>query len=167
MLDTCGQPEVQRKGYAEANPRVPQEATNRAAMTDRIEIPLREIDVRVSRASGPGGQHVNKTSSRVELYWNIRDSAVLTEEQRQRLLRKLASRLSSEGTLRIVAAATRSQHRNRELAEQRLHDVIHRALAVPRKRRATTPTQTSREARLASKHRHSEKKKLRRLLPDE
>ncbi len=136
-------------------------------MTDRIEIPLREIDIRVSRASGPGGQHVNKASSRVELHWNVRDSTVLTDDQRQRLLRKLESRLSAEGTLRVVAAATRSQHRNRELAEQRLHDVVHRALAVPKKRRTTAPTPASREARLASKHRHSEKKKLRRLPPDE
>lgn len=136
-------------------------------MTDRIVIPLREIDVRVSRASGPGGQHVNKTSSRVELFWNVRDSAVLSDEQRDRLLRKLESRLSADGTLRVVAAATRSQHRNRELAEQRLHDVVHRALAVAKKRRATAPTPASRETRLASKHRHSEKKKLRRVLPDE
>ncbi|HEX6250958.1 MAG TPA: alternative ribosome rescue aminoacyl-tRNA hydrolase ArfB [Gemmatimonadaceae bacterium] len=136
-------------------------------MTDRIVIPLREIDVRVSRASGPGGQHVNKTSSRVELFWNVRNSAVLSEEQRDRLLRKLESRLSADGTLRVVAAATRSQHRNRELAEQRLHDVVQRALSVPKKRRATAPTPASREARLASKHRHSEKKKLRRVLPDE
>ena len=136
-------------------------------MADHIVIPLREIDVRVSRASGPGGQHVNKTSSRVELFWNVRDSAVLSDEQRDRLLRKLESRLSADGTLRVVAAATRSQHRNRELAEQRLHDVVHRALAVAKKRRATAPTPASREARLASKHRHSEKKKLRRVLPDE
>jgi ribosome-associated protein len=136
-------------------------------LSDRLIIPLREIDVRVSRASGPGGQHVNKTSSRVELFWNVRESAVLTDEQRERLLRKLRSRLSADGTLRVAVAATRSQHRNRELAEQRLHDVVHRALAVPRKRRPTTPTAASREARLASKHRHSEKKKLRRLLPDE
>ncbi|HUF65762.1 MAG TPA: alternative ribosome rescue aminoacyl-tRNA hydrolase ArfB [Gemmatimonadaceae bacterium] len=136
-------------------------------MTDRIVIPLREIDVRVSRASGPGGQHVNKTSSRVELFWNVRESAVLSDDQRERLLRKLGSRLSSEGTLRVVAAATRSQHRNRELAEQRLQDTVNRALSVPKKRRPTAPTAASREARLASKHRHSRKKELRRLPPDE
>lgn len=110
---------------------------------------------------------MNKTSSRVELYWNVRESAVLTDEQRERLLRKLESRLAADGTLRVVAAATRSQHRNRELAEQRLHEVVHRALAVPRKRRTTAPTPASREARLASKHRHSEKKKLRRLPSEE
>jgi len=110
---------------------------------------------------------VNKTSSRVELFWNVRDSAALTDEQRERLLRKLESRLSADGALRVVAAATRSQHRNRELAEQRLNDVVNRALFVPKKRRATGPTAASREARLASKHRHSEKKKLRRVLPDE
>lgn len=136
-------------------------------MAEGIVIPLREIDVRVSRASGPGGQHVNKTSSRVELFWNVRESSALTDEQRERLLRKLESRLSADGELRVVAAATRSQHRNRELADQRLHEVVNRALLVPKKRRATTPTPASREARLASKHRHSEKKKLRRVLPDE
>jgi ribosome-associated protein len=136
-------------------------------MAEGIVIPLREIDVRVSRASGPGGQHVNKTSSRVELFWNVRESSALTDEQRERLLRKLESRLSAAGELRVVAAATRSQHRNRELAEQRLHEVVNRALFVPKKRRPTAPTPASREARLASKHRHSEKKKLRRVLPDE
>jgi ribosome-associated protein len=132
-----------------------------------VLIPRAEIDVRVSRSGGPGGQHVNKTSSRVEVRWNVRRSAVLTEEQRERILRRLASRLSSDGTLRVVSATTRSQHRNRELAEQRLHEVVHRALVVPKKRRATAPTRGSREARLESKHRHSEKKKLRRLPPDD
>lgn len=138
-------------------------------MTDgtHLSIPRTEVDVRVSRASGPGGQHVNKTSSRVELYWNVRHSAVLTDDQRERLLKRLASRLTEDGTLRIVSAATRSQHRNREIAEERLHEVVRRALAMPKKRRRTAPTAASREARLASKHRHSQKKALRRLPPDE
>lgn len=130
-------------------------------------IPRTEIDVRVSRAAGPGGQHVNKTSSRVELFWNVRRSAVVTEEQRELLLRRLASRLTTDGTLRIVSAATRSQHRNREIAVERLHDVVRRALRVPKRRRPTAPTTASREARLKSKHRHSEKKRLRRQPPDE
>jgi ribosome-associated protein len=137
-------------------------------MTDPpLNIPHTEISVRVSRAAGPGGQHVNKTSSRVELFWNVRESAVLSDEQRDRLLKRLGSRLSADGTLRIVASATRSQHRNRELAEERLHEVVRKALLVPKKRRATSPTPASREARLESKHRHSEKKRLRRESPED
>jgi ribosome-associated protein len=132
-----------------------------------LNIPHTEISVRVSRAAGPGGQHVNKTSSRVELFWNVRESAVLTDAQRERLLERLASRLSGDGTLRVVSAATRSQHRNREVAEERLHEIVRRALAVPKKRRATAPTRASREARLESKHRHSKKKRLRREPSDE
>jgi ribosome-associated protein len=132
-----------------------------------LNIPHTEIDVRVSRAAGPGGQHVNKTSSRVELFWNIPRSMVLSDEQRERLLKRLASRLSADGTLRVVAAATRSQHRNREIAADRLHDVVRRALAIPKKRRATAPTPASKRARLESKHKHSEKKRLRRPPPEE
>ena len=126
-----------------------------------LSIPRHELDVRVSRSSGAGGQHVNKTSSRVEIFWNIAASPTLTDEQRGRLQVKLASRLTSDGSIRIVASDMRSQTRNREIAEERLADLIARSLVVPRKRRATKPTKASKEARLEGKRRHSNKKRDR------
>ena len=135
---------------------------NLVAVNDSLSIPRSELDVRVSRSSGAGGQHVNKTSSRVEIFWNVFESRALSEEQRNRLRSKLSSRLTTEGSVRVVASDMRSQSRNRELAEERLVELIRRALIVPRKRRATKPTKASREARLESKKRHSTKKAERR-----
>ena len=127
-----------------------------------LSIPRSELDVRVSRASGAGGQHVNKTSSRVEIFWNIPGSRAISEEQRARLLEKLASKLTTEGSVRVVASDMRSQSRNRDLAEERLADLVRRALIVPRKRRPTKPTRAAKEARLESKKRHSNKKRSRK-----
>ena len=135
---------------------------NLVAVNESLSIPRSELDVRVSRSSGAGGQHVNKTSSRVEIFWNILESRALSDEQRDRLRSKLSSRLTTEGSVRVVASDMRSQSRNRELAEERLAELIRRALVVPRKRRATKPTKASREARLESKKRHSTKKAERR-----
>ena len=135
---------------------------NLLAVNESLSIPRSELDVRVSRSSGAGGQHVNKTSSRVEIFWSIRDSRALNEEQRQRLREKLAARMTSDGSIRVVASDMRSQTRNRELAEERLADLVRRALVVPKKRRATRPTKASKEARLESKKRHSTKKAERR-----
>ena len=127
-------------------------------VNDSLSIPRSELDVRVSRSSGAGGQHVNKTSSRVEIFWTIVHSRALNDEQRARLTAKLSSRMTTDGSVRVVASDMRSQTRNRELAEERLAELIRRALIVPRKRRATKPTAASREARLESKKRHSSKK---------
>ena len=138
---------------------------NLLAVNESLSIPRTELDVRVSRSSGAGGQHVNKTSSRVEIFWNVLGSRALTDEQRSRLREKLASRLTTEGSIRVVASDMRSQSRNRELAEERLADLIRRALIVPRKRRATKPTRAAKEARLDSKKRHSTKKRDRRSAP--
>jgi len=135
---------------------------NLLAVNESVSIPRSELDVRVSRSSGAGGQHVNKTSSRVEIFWNILGSRALDEDQRARLLGRLSSRLTSDGSIRVVASDMRSQTRNRELAEERLADLVRRALIVPKKRRATKPTKASREARLESKKRHSTKKAERR-----
>jgi len=135
---------------------------NLLAVNEALSIPRSELDVRVSRSSGAGGQHVNKTSSRVEIFWNIPGSRALDEEQRARLLGRLSSRLTTDGSIRVVASDMRSQTRNRELAEERLADLVRRALIVPKKRRATKPTKASREARLESKKRHSTKKAERR-----
>lgn len=134
---------------------------NSVFVNGSLSIPRDELDVRVSRSSGAGGQHVNKTSSRVEIFWNTESSRALTEEQRARLREKLASRLTSEGSLRVVASDTRSQTRNRELAEQRLADLVARSLIVPRKRKPTKPSKAAKEARLESKRRQSSKKRER------
>ena len=137
-------------------------AANLLVVNESLSIPRSELDVRVSRASGAGGQHVNKTSSRVEIFWNVKASAALSDDQREMLLRRLASRLTSEGSLRIVASDMRSQLRNRGIAEERLVEIVRSALVVPKKRRATRPTRASKEARLDEKKRHSSKKKERR-----
>ena len=135
---------------------------NFLAVNESVSIPRAELDVRVSRSSGAGGQHVNKTSSRVEIFWNIPASRALDEEQRARLQSKLGSRLTTDGSIRVVASDMRSQTRNRELAEERLAEMIRHALIVPRKRKATRPTRAAKEARLESKKLQSHKKKLRR-----
>jgi ribosome-associated protein len=131
-------------------------------VNESLSIPRSELDVRVSRSSGAGGQHVNKTSSRVEIFWNVLASRALSEEQRTRLREKLASRLTTEGSVRVVASDMRSQSRNRDLAEERLVELVKRALIIPRKRTATKPTRAAKEARLESKKLHSSKKRERR-----
>jgi ribosome-associated protein len=136
-------------------------------VSPNVSIPGSELVVRASRAGGAGGQHVNKTSTRIEVVWNIRTSNAITEEQRDRLLARLAPRLSSEGEIRIVASEMRSQRQNRERALERLHEVVSWALEVPKTRKRTKPTRASKEARLASKRRRSERKTNRRVAADE
>ena len=117
--------------------------------------------MRASRASGAGGQHVNKTSSRVEISWSIRESRALDDDQRERLLTRLSSRLSEDGSIRIVASDTRSQLRNRETAEKRLADTVARALVVQKKRKPTRKPRAANEARLSEKKKTSERKRER------
>lgn len=132
-----------------------------------MEIPRAELAVRASRAGGPGGQHVNTSSTRVEITWNVRHSSALTDIHRARALTALASRLDGEGAIRVVASDTRSQRQNRELAEQRLAEVVRRALLVPRKRKATKPTRASVERRLEGKKRSASRKRERRWKGDD
>lgn len=136
-------------------------------MPSAFEIPPGELTVRVSRASGAGGQHVNKTSSRVEVVWNVAASRALSPEDRSWLLRKLASRLSADGSLRVVVSDTRSQLRNREIAMERMAGVVRTALARPKKRKPTKPSRSALRARVEAKKRRSLKKKLRRDTSDE
>ena len=131
-------------------------------MTSDFVIPSSELDIRTSRSSGAGGQHVNKTSSRVEIIWNIRDSRALSEEQREVLLQRLASRIATDGTIRVVSSETRSQLRNRERAQKRLAELINKALTPRKKRRPTRRPKRADEARLASKKLHSRKKRERK-----
>ncbi len=134
---------------------------NALIVNESVAIPRSELDVRVSRSSGAGGQHVNKTSSRVEIFWNVVSSKAVSDEERARLLDKLKSRLTTEGSIRVVASDMRSQTRNRELAEERLTELVRRALLIPRKRRPTKPTKASKEARLEEKKRQARKKRDR------
>lgn len=140
---------------------------NSLSINAAVAIPRTELVVRASRASGPGGQHVNTSSTRVEVTWNVRQSAVLSDAQRTRLLLALASRLDGEGVIRVVASDTRSQRQNRDLAEQRLAAVVRRALVVPRKRKATKPTRASVERRLEGKKRSGSQKRERRWKGDD
>jgi len=130
-----------------------------------FEIPHGELIARATRSSGAGGQHVNKTSSRVQLSWDVGASTALDDAQRERILRKLASRLTARGILTVNVSDTRSQHRNREIAEERITELVRHALVVPKKRKATRPTRAAREARLDAKKLHSRKKRNRRPDP--
>jgi len=136
-------------------------ARNVIVVDDQLSIPRSELEVKTSRSSGAGGQHVNKTSSRVEITWNVALSPSLTDEQRQVLTGRLASRLSLEGAIRVVASDTRSQLRNREHAEARLIDMVKRGLTVPKRRRATKPPRSANQARLTVKKKQSDKKRER------
>jgi ribosome-associated protein len=125
-------------------------------LTSTLELPLDEVEVRVSRSSGPGGQHANVTASRVEVVFDVAASHVLTPEQKARIMARLGP------VVRAVAQDTRSQQRNRELALERLQQRLTMALHVPRSRRPTKPTAASRRRRAASKRQRSDVKRLRR-----
>ena len=127
-----------------------------------LTIPRAELQYRASRAGGPGGQHVNTSSTRIELLWDLTRSTSVSDEQRARLVEKLAARLDADGMVRVVASDRRSQLQNREAAEERLVSLVRQALVVPKRRRATKPTKASREKRLAEKKHRSERKKDRR-----
>ncbi|HVD61878.1 MAG TPA: alternative ribosome rescue aminoacyl-tRNA hydrolase ArfB [Gemmatimonadaceae bacterium] len=129
---------------------------------DSVAIPDGELEVKASRASGAGGQHVNKTSSRIEITWNIQHSRAITDEQRQILLERLANRIAGDGTVRVVASEFRSQKQNRERAETRLAELIRKALTPRKKRKPTRRPRAANEARLATKKLRSLKKRERR-----
>lgn len=135
-------------------------------VSSALLIPGDELEVRATRAGGPGGQHVNTTSSRIELRWDIRSSSGLTDAQRDRLLERLAPRLAGEGVLILHASEHRSQHRNREAALARLVTIVGEALEVPRERRTTRPTRAARKRRLDAKRERGATKELRRRPED-
>jgi ribosome-associated protein len=119
-------------------------------------IPLREVTIRASRSSGPGGQHANVTASRIEASFDVAGSSSLTDEQKRRIIARQGPRVVA------VAQDARSQARNRELALERLRSRLENALKPPRQRRATRPTEASRRRRLDAKRRRSEQKQTRR-----
>ena len=107
-------------------------------------IPPHELSYRATKAGGPGGQHVNTSSTRVELWWNALGSPSLTDAERGLLLMALGHRLDGEGWLRLVSAATRSQLKNREAVTERFHRLIAAALVPPKPRRKTKPPRIDR-----------------------
>ena len=133
-------------------------------ITDQLAVPLSELRFRFSRSGGPGGQHVNRTATRVELLFDVAHSPSLTEEQRQRLLKRLAGRIDSEGILRVAAQSERSQLRNRQEAIERLQTLLRQALYIPKRRRRSRVPRWARERRLAEKRRRSEAKRYRRKV---
>ncbi len=135
-------------------------------VSDSLTIPHSELSIRASRAGGPGGQHVNTSSTRIEVRWNVLSSTALTEEQRERLTERLAGRLDAEGNVRVVAADSRSQRQNREAAESRLADLIRRALVIPKSRRPTRPSKAVQRRRQEARKRQAEKKRDRRWRPE-
>jgi ribosome-associated protein len=125
-------------------------------VTRSVVLPLREIVLRTSRSSGPGGQHAQKSETRVEAVFDVESSEVLSPAQKRRVVAKAGP------VLRAIAQDERSQLRNRELAVERLVAALQAALHVERRRVATKPTAASRERRLEEKKRQSERKRLRR-----
>ena len=125
-------------------------------VTRDVAVPLAEVELRVSRSSGPGGQHANVTASRVEAVFDVAASGALTDEQKRRIAARLGPRPTA------VAQDSRSQARNRELALERLRARLAAALAVPRPRRPTRPTQAARLRRLEGKRRAGDRKRARR-----
>jgi ribosome-associated protein len=130
-------------------------------VTPEIAIPLAELEFRASRASGPGGQGVNTTDSRVELRFDLAASPSLPADARERALRRLGPRVDSHGVLRVVAQAQRSQLANRRAAVERFAELLAAALATPRARRPTRPTRTAAARRVESKRRRAATKRLR------
>jgi len=136
------------------------------APEDRIVLDEREIVERFVRSPGPGGQHVNKTATAVQLRFDLRNSRSIPDEVRTRLFRLAGKRVTAEGVLVLVAHRFRSREKNRRDARERLLALIRKAAELPRPRRKTKPSRESRERRLSDKHRRGETKKTRKPVPD-
>jgi ribosome-associated protein len=140
------------------------EPQNDIEVTEQLAIPLSEIQFQFSRSGGPGGQNVNRRETRVELLFDVRNSASLSEEQREFLLMRLASRVDRDGILHVVACSERSQLLNRQKALERFLQVLRRALQIRRPRVASKPSRKSRFERLEEKRRRSEIKQHRQPI---
>jgi len=133
-------------------------------IAEGLDIPRSELEYRATRAGGAGGQHVNTSSTRIELRWNVTRTGALDDERRARVSARLATRIDGEGWLRVVSSARRSQQQNREAAEARLVELVRGALTVQKRRRPTRPTRASKEERIREKRKRSETKRMRREL---
>ena len=136
------------------------------AVNDSVRVPRAELTYRATRSGGPGGQHVNTSSTRVELAWDVGASPSVSDEERARIREKLSNRISGEGVLLLAASEHRSQNRNKEAVTERFVELVRQALVVPAKRKKTRPGKAAREARLRAKKHRSEVKRRRRSLED-
>jgi len=132
-------------------------------VTPRLTIPAGELAIAFARAGGPGGQNVNKVASKVELRWNPTTSSALSADDRAWLTQRLASRLTTDGTLIVTSTTTRDQIRNRDDAAAKLALIVRAALARPKTRRATRPTRSAKRRRVESKRHRAEIKRNRRV----
>jgi ribosome-associated protein len=130
-------------------------------ITSRVRIPLSELQFRFSRSTGPGGQHVNRSETRVELLFDVANSPSLTGAQRERILERLDHIIDREGVLHLTSSESRSQHQNREAVIARFRNLLQLALRRRSVRRPTRPSQAAVERRLEEKRRRSAKKKSR------
>lgn len=138
---------------------VPEHALLR--VTPELAIPLAELRYRATRSGGPGGQHVNTSSTRIELEFDVEQSAALSDEQRSRLRERLANRIDGDGVMRLSASGSRSQHQNREEATARLAQLLADALRERKRRRKTRVPRAAKEARLKQKKKRAETKRRR------
>lgn len=136
-------------------------------VTPALRIPRSELVLRASRSGGPGGQHVNTSSTRIELTWDVAGSLSLADATRAWLLRRLATRLDTTGQLRLVAQEERSQLRNREAVLQRFRELVARAMIVPKARKPTKPSKAAKRARRDDKKRRAAIKKERKRQDDD
>ncbi len=130
-------------------------------ITDTLEIPLAELHFQFSRSSGPGGQHVNRSATQVELTFDVANSPSLSDFQRARILSRLKSYIDTRGILHLSSQTTRSQHRNRAEVVERFQQILQQALHIPKRRVPTRPPPQVKERRLAEKHRKSTIKERR------
>ena len=135
-------------------------------INDQLQIPTSEISYRFSRSGGPGGQHVNRSETRVELVWDVHSSPSLSEAQRRRLLDDLRNRIDDDGLLHLVSGETRSQDRNRKAVTERFVTLLQQALRPRRIRKKSTVSKAKKEKRREEKRRQSEKKRLRQQVRD-
>ncbi len=135
-------------------------------INNRVTIPASELSYAASRSSGPGGQHANKTDSRIQVRWNVPASKAMSDYLKKRLLKVFGSRLTDDGDLLLAADSHRSQHRNRDEVNQRLAALVREALVPPKPRRKTKPSKASRQKRLDAKRRRADLKNQRRKKYD-
>ena len=130
-------------------------------INDLVVIPASELQYTASRSSGPGGQHVNKTDSRIQVRWNIPTTSALSDFLKRRVMMVLATRLTDDGDLLLASDSNRSQRRNKDDVTQRLAALVREALVPPKPRRKTKPTRASRQRRLDDKKKRADVKRQR------
>jgi len=136
-------------------------------ISNSLKIPIAELQFKTSRSGGPGGQNVNKLETRVEVIFDVTNSPSVQNHIRERLQKYLISQLDSSGLLHVIVQDTRSQWKNKQLAIERLAEILKTALIIRKKRVATKPTKTAQEIRIRTKKIQSTKKKMRKIPIEE